>query len=98
MTEPGIAYAVGASLEVYLDSGVRWGMDVLKALAFGPRAVLVGRPLFWGLAVDGEAGVRTALEILRMEFDRAMACCSRTRLSEIDRSLVNLPCDYWTRR
>lgn len=48
MTEPGIAYAVGASLEVYLDSGVRWGMDVLKALAFGARAVLVGRPLFWG--------------------------------------------------
>ena len=98
MTEPGIAYAVGASLEVYLDSGVRWGMDVLKRACVrcqgGPRR---SAPLL-GLAVDGEAGVRTALEILRMEFDRAMACCSRTRLSEIDRSLVNLPCDYWTRR
>ena len=64
-TLPSIADAVGDTLEVYLDSGVRRGMDVLKALALGARAVLVGRPLFWGLAVDGEAGVRTALEILR---------------------------------
>ena len=98
MTEPGIAYAVGASLEVYLDSGVRRGMDVRKALAFGATAVLIGRPIFWGLAVDGEAGVQTALEILRTEFDRAMPYCGRIRLSEIDRSLVNLPCDCWTRR
>jgi 4-hydroxymandelate oxidase len=73
-------------------------MDVLKALAFGARAVLIGRPLFWGLTVDGEAGVRTALEMERAGFDRAMACCGRTRLSKIDRSLANLPCDCWTRR
>jgi len=73
-------------------------MDVIKALALGARAVFIGRPLFWGLAVDGEAGVRTALEILRTEFDRAMAYCGRTSVSELDRSLVNLPCSCWTKR
>jgi isopentenyl diphosphate isomerase/L-lactate dehydrogenase-like FMN-dependent dehydrogenase len=51
----------------------------------------MGRPLFWGLAVNGEAGVRTALDILRVEFDRAMAYCGRTRIADIDRSLVTLP-------
>jgi isopentenyl diphosphate isomerase/L-lactate dehydrogenase-like FMN-dependent dehydrogenase len=97
-TLPTIAGAVGDRVEVYLDSGVRRGMDVLKALALGARAVLIGRPLFWGLAVDGESGVRTALEILRTEFDRAMAYCGAARASNLDRSLVTLPCDCWTRR
>ena len=97
-TLPSIAEAVGEGMEVYLDSGVRRGMDVVKALALGARAVLIGRPLLWGLAVDGEAGVRTALEILRTEFDRAMAYCGRTRVGELDRSLVNLPCSCWTTR
>lgn len=64
---------------------------MLKSIALGARAVLMGRPLFWGLAVDGEAGVRTALDILRVEFDRAMAYCGRTCVADIDRSLVNLP-------
>ena len=95
-TLPSIADAVGDNMEVYLDSGIRRGMDVLKALALGARAVLIGRPLFWGLAVDGEAGVRTVLEILRTEFDRAMAYCGHTSVSELDRSLVNLPCQCWT--
>jgi 4-hydroxymandelate oxidase len=96
-TLPSIAEAVGDSMEVYFDSGVRRGMDVVKALALGARAVLIGRPLFWGLAVDGEAGVGKVLEILRSEFDRAMAYCGRTSVSELDRSLVNLPCNCWTR-
>ncbi len=94
-TLPAIAGAVGSSLEIYLDSGIRRGMDVLKALALGASAVLMGRPLFWGLAVDGRDGVRTALEILRTEFDRAMAYCGRTRVADIDRSLVSLPCRCW---
>ena len=90
-TLPEIAAAVEDRLEVYLDSGIRRGLDVLKSIALGARAVFMGRPLFWGLAVDGEAGVRLALDILRVEFDRAMAYCGRTRVSEIDRSLVTLP-------
>ncbi len=95
-TLPAIAETVGARMEVYLDSGVRRGMDVLKALALGARAVLVGRPIFWGLAINGEAGVRQMLEILRIEFDRAMAYCGRTSVAQIDRSLVTLPCQCWS--
>ena len=90
-TLPEIAGAVGDRLEVFLDSGIRRGLDVLKAIALGARAVLMGRPLFWGLAVNGEAGVRMALDILRVEFDRAMAYCGRTCVADIDRGLVTLP-------
>ena len=59
--------SVGERLEVLLDGGVRRGTDVLKALALGARAVLVGRPIVWGLAVNGEDGVREVLELLRAE-------------------------------
>ena len=88
---PAIAEAVGGDVEVYMDSGIRRGTDVLKALALGARAVLVGRPVMWGLAIDGENGVRTMLEILRAEFEKAMAFCGVANLSEIDSSLVTLP-------
>ena len=91
-TLPAIVDAVGDKLEVYLDSGVRRGQDVLKALAIGARAVLIGRPVFWGLAVDGEVGVRRVLQTLRVEFDCAMAYCGRTSVAQLDRSLVSLPC------
>ena len=88
---PEIAQAVGDRLEVYLDSGVRRGTDVLKALALGARAVLVMRPVFWGLAVEGEAGVLSVLKLLKAEFDRAMALCGFTSVAAIDRSAVTLP-------
>ncbi len=88
---PEIADAAGSRLEVYMDSGIRRGTDVLKALALGARAVLIGRPLFWGLAVDGEAGVRGVLRILREEFDRAMAYCGFTDVESIERSAVASP-------
>jgi len=55
---PAVVEEVGDEVEIYMDSGIRRGTDVLKALALGARAVGVGRPLFWGLAIDGEAGVR----------------------------------------
>lgn len=74
-----------------MDSGIRRGTDVLKALALGARAVLIGRPLFWGLVVDGEAGVRGVLQILREEFDRAMAYCGFTDAESIERSAVVPP-------
>ena len=88
---PPIVEAVGDQIEVYLDSGVRRGTDVFKALALGARAVLVGRPLFWGLAVDGEAGVRRMFEILRTEMDAVMAFAGCNSLDEIDPSLVIAP-------
>ena len=76
---PQVADAVGDRLEIYLDGGVRKGADVLKALALGARAVFVGRPIFWGLSVGGEDGVRHCLEILRRaELSVAMGLCGVT--------------------
>jgi 4-hydroxymandelate oxidase len=74
--------------EVLVDGGVRWGTDVLKALALGARAVLVGRPIVWGLAVGGQAGAQRVLEILREELSTAMALAGCPDVSAIDRSLV----------
>ena len=85
---PEVVNAVDGRLEVYLDGGVRRGTDVLKALALGARAVLMGRPQFWGLAVDGEAGVRAVLQMLRDELDMAMGMCGRPTIDSIDSSLV----------
>lgn len=85
---PEVAEAVGGRIEVYMDGGVRRGTDILKALAFGARAVLIGRPILWGLACDGERGLRTTLEILRDELDLAMALTGRPTIATIDRSLV----------
>ena len=96
-TLPEIADAVGDNLEVFLDSGVRRGSDVLKAIALGARGVFVGRPLFWGLANGGQAGVEAMLEILRAEFDRAMAYSGCRNVSEIHRGLVSLNSDFRTR-
>jgi isopentenyl diphosphate isomerase/L-lactate dehydrogenase-like FMN-dependent dehydrogenase len=69
---PEIVAAVGDQMEVLLDGGIRRGSDVAKALALGARAVLVGRPYLYGLAVDGEAGVAGVLEIFREELERAL--------------------------
>jgi len=88
---PEVVDAVAGRCEVYLDSGVRRGTDVLKALALGARAVLVGRPILWGLAVDGEAGVTHVLQLLRDELEMAMALAGRPTIASIDRSAVRLP-------
>ncbi len=74
-------------LELYVDGGVRRGADVLKALALGARAVLVGRPVLWGLAVDGEAGVATALGMLRAELALAMALAGCASVRDVGRDL-----------
>ncbi len=74
--------------EVYLDGGVRRGSDVLKALALGARAVLVGRPVLWGLAVGGEAGARHVLHLLRQDLDIAMAIAGCRTVDEITPALV----------
>ncbi len=91
MALPEVAEAVAGRIPVLLDGGVRRGADVLKALALGASAVLVGRPMAWGLAVNGEAGVRHMLELLRDEIALAMALCGRPTIGDMDRSLVRLP-------
>ncbi|MGQ0632639.1 MAG: alpha-hydroxy acid oxidase [Sporichthyaceae bacterium] len=85
---PEVVAAVGEDVEVYVDGGIRAGTDVLKALALGARAVLVGRPLIWGLATDGADGARGVLDTLTCELLRAMALCGARTIAEIDRDLV----------
>src|SRR6185369_1304665 len=70
---PGVVDAVADRADVLVDGGVRWGSDVLTALALGARAVLLGRPILWGLAVGGEAGAARVLSLLRDEVDLALA-------------------------
>ncbi|GAC1390257.1 MAG: alpha-hydroxy acid oxidase [Ktedonobacteraceae bacterium] len=87
---PEIVEAVAGRCEVYLDGGIRRGTDVLKALALGARAVLVGRPILWGLAVSGQEGVARVLKLLHGELEMAMALSGKPTLAAIDRSLVKL--------
>jgi 4-hydroxymandelate oxidase len=85
---PEIADAVGDKIEVLMDGGVRRGTDVVKALALGARAVLLGRPILWGLAVAGEAGVRHVLQIIRTELDLSLALCGCPDVRAVGRDLV----------
>ncbi len=85
---PHVVDAAGDRCEIYVDGGIRRGSDVLKAIALGAQAVLVGRPVLWGLCVAGEKGATNVLEILRRELDEAMLLCGCTKLSDIDRSLL----------
>lgn len=83
-----VVAAVGDKADVLVDGGIRRGTDVLKALALGAKAVLLGRPVLWGLTVGGEAGVRHVIELLRDEFDLAMALSGCAKVQDIDSSLV----------
>jgi 4-hydroxymandelate oxidase len=85
---PAIAAAVGAAAEVYVDGGIRRGTDIIKALALGARAVLIGRPAVWGLATGGAEGVRDVFMHLRAELTRSMALCGVAKLDEVTRDLV----------
>ena len=85
---PEVVEAVSGETEVLIDGGIRRGTDIVKALALGARAVQIGRPLLWGLAVDGEAGVTHVLKLLRGELDLAMALCGCRSVAEITRDLV----------
>ncbi|MBV9280354.1 MAG: alpha-hydroxy-acid oxidizing protein [Chloroflexi bacterium] len=87
---PEIAAAVAGRIEVYLDGGIRRGTDVLKALALGARAVLVGRPVLWGLAADGEGGARGVLELLRDDLEHAMVLAGCADLSDVGAHLTRI--------
>jgi len=83
--------AVAGRAEVLVDGGVRRGTDVLKALALGARAVLVGRPVLWGLTLDGTDGVRAVLRHLRGELDLAMALAGCATVANVERDLIYIP-------
>ena len=76
-------------MEILLDGGIRRGEDVLKAIAMGASAVLVGRPYLFALAAGGQAGVEQMIEMLRVEIDRAMALLGVCSLDALDRSFLN---------
>jgi 4-hydroxymandelate oxidase len=88
---PAIAAAVQGRVPLLLDGGVRRGTDILKALALGAQAVMVGRPILWGLAVGGQAGVERVLTILRDELHLAMMLAGCPNLAALDTSLVSKP-------
>jgi len=91
---PEIAEAVGDRAEVILDGGIRRGTDVVKALALGARACMVGRPMLYGLAAAGQPGVERAVEILQTEMDRALALLGRPTLADLDRSAIRPASGY----
>jgi isopentenyl diphosphate isomerase/L-lactate dehydrogenase-like FMN-dependent dehydrogenase len=88
---PAIAGAVGDQVEVLLDGGVRRGGDVVKALALGARAVMIGRACLWGLAANGQAGVENVLDILRGGIDSALLGLGRSAVGELTMDDVVVP-------
>tara|TARA_Y100001934_G_scaffold225018_1_gene269351 strand:- start:4873 stop:6018 length:1146 start_codon:yes stop_codon:yes gene_type:complete len=86
---PGIAEAVGKNAEVWVDGGIRTGQDVLKAIALGADATLIGRSYLYGLGALGERGVTQALEILHKELDMTMALCGHRVINEVDRDIFS---------
>jgi 4-hydroxymandelate oxidase len=85
---PAIADAVGGSVPLLLDGGIRRGTDAIKALALGASAVAIGRPVLWGLAAGGTEGVAQVLETLRTELERALALCGCSSLREVGPELL----------
>ena len=90
---PAIVDAVGRSIEVHMDGGIRSGQDVLRARALGARGTYIGRAYIYGLGAMGEAGVTKSLEILHKEMDLTMAFCGRTDINTVDKDIL-LPGSY----
>ncbi|MBE7187818.1 pre-mycofactocin synthase MftD [Jatrophihabitans endophyticus] len=88
---PAVADAVGDQLEILLDGGIRRGSDVVKALALGARAVMIGRAYLWGLGANGQAGVENVLDVLRSGIDSALLGLGLKSIAELDRSSVLMP-------
>ncbi|XP_037286389.2 uncharacterized protein LOC119179425 [Rhipicephalus microplus] len=93
---PEIVDAVGGRLEVYLDSGVRTGADVVRALALGARAAFVGRPVLWGLAYNGKKGVSTVLDIYRSELERTLRLLGCVDVTELTPEFVVHKNYFWS--
>ena len=96
---PAILDAVGDKIEVHLDSGLRSGQDVLKALAMGARGTYIGRAFVYGLGAMGEEGVTKALEVIHKELDVSMALCGRQDVKTLDRDILMIPKGFegdWT--
>lgn len=96
---PSILREVSGETEVFFDSGIRSGQDVLKAMALGASGCMIGRAYIYGLGAMGRAGVTAALETIRNELDISMALCGHRDISQIDRDILHIPADFegnWT--
>ena len=91
---PAVAAAVGDSAEVLLDGGIRRGADVVKAVALGARAVMIGRACLWGLAATGPSGVRNVFDVLRAGIDSALLALGRASVRDLVPADVILPADF----
>jgi len=91
---PAIAEAVGDQVEVLLDGGVRRGSDVIKALALGARAVMIGRAYLWGLAANGQAGVENVLDILSGGIDSALRGLGKASIHDLSADDILVPADF----
>jgi len=94
---PQIMDAVGNKIEVHLDSGIRSGQDVLKALALGAKGTMIGRAFVYGLGAMGQAGVTRALEVIHKELDTTMALCGERDVKDLGRQNLLLPQDFETK-
>src|SRR5262249_20820426 len=88
---PAVAAAVGGSTEILLDGGIRRGGDVVKAIALGARAVMIGRPCLWGLAAGRPAGGRNVFDVRRTGVDSALLALGRASVRDLERADVILP-------
>ncbi|WP_226780411.1 alpha-hydroxy acid oxidase [Oceaniglobus trochenteri] len=97
---PEIVEAVGDQIEVHMDSGIRSGQDVLKAVALGAKGTFIGRSFIYGLGAMGQKGVETALEVIRKELDTTMALCGRKNIQDVDRDILLIDDDFyrWRRK
>ncbi len=91
---PAVAEAVGGQVEVLLDGGIRRGSDVVKALALGARAVMIGRAYLWGLAANGSAGVKNVFDVLRGGIDSTMLALGRSSINDLSPDDVIIPADF----
>jgi L-lactate dehydrogenase (cytochrome) len=91
---PSILDAVGDQVEVHLDSGIRSGQDVLKALAMGAKGTFIGRAFIYGLGAMGEKGVRSALDVIHKELDTTMALCGENKVADLGRHNLLIPEDF----
>ena len=86
--------AVGDKVEVWLDSGIRSGQDVLKAVAMGAKGTMIGRAYIYGLGAMGQNGVTTALEVIQKELDTTMALCGKRDINEAGRDILLIPKNF----
>src|SRR3979409_1150526 len=91
---PPVAAAVGDQIEVLLDGGIRRGSDVVKAVALGARAVMIGRAYLWGLAANGQAGVENVLDVMRSGIDSALLALGRRSIAELSSDDVLIPAGF----